>query len=188
MRKLFVVVLLLCAFGLFAQFGIPAGTKEIGITADIGDLLADDFVYHVQGYGGYFFMDNLEVLLGASFMGATYEDWDAVFGFEAGAYYHFLFSEAMGVFGGAWFGYSSAGDGFMYVPIDAGIELFISKSFGIRAYNQFTLQLEEGADNTLFEAMRPSFKKANLTQKDVEGDYNEREIRDSFKPDTDEEY
>jgi hypothetical protein len=27
-----------------------------------------------------------------------------------------------------------------------------------------------------------------LTQKDVEGDYNEREIRDSFKPDTDEEY
>ena len=148
MRKLFVVVLLLCAFGLFAQFGIPAGTKEIGIDADIGDLLADDFFYHVHGYGGYFFMDNLEGLLGVSYMGSTVEDADAVFGFTAGAYYHFLFSEAMGVFGGAWFGYSSFGDGFMFVPIDAGIEFFLSKSIGIRVYNQFTLELEEGVDNT----------------------------------------
>ena len=154
MRKLFVVVLLLGAFGLFAQFGIPAGTKEIGILASIGDFLNTDaplaIGYSVDAYGGYFFMDNLEGLVSVEVWKPGWEDADTYFGFKGGAYYHFLFSEAMGVFGGAWFGYWTAGEdnSGMYVPIDAGIEFFVSKSIGVRVFNRFTLELEENVENS----------------------------------------
>ncbi len=154
MRKLFVVVLLFGAFGLFAQFGIPAGTKEIGILASMGDFLNTDaplaIGYSVDVYGGYFLMDNLEGLLGVEVLKPGYEDADTYFGFKGGAYYHLLFSEAMGVFGGAWFGYYTYGEdnNGMYVPIDAGIEFFVSKSIGVRVFNRFQLNLEEGAENS----------------------------------------
>jgi len=154
MRKLFVVVMLLGAFGLFAQFGIPAGTKEIGILASIGDFLNTDaplaIGYSVDAYGGYFLMDNLEGLLGVEVMKEGIDGADTELAFKGGIYYHLLFSEAMGVFGGAWFGYWTAGEdnSGMYVPIDAGIEFFLSKSIGVRVFNRFTLELEEGVENS----------------------------------------
>ncbi len=150
MRKLFLVVLLLGAFGLFAQ--IPVGTKEIGLEADIGDVLADDFSYIVQGYGGYFFMDNIEALLGVGVAGTTAElptDFTSmVFVVKAGAYYHYMMSEQMGFFGGAWFGYTSGvvgttADGYMYAPIDAGVEYFLNKSIGVRVFNRYQLNFGE---------------------------------------------
>jgi len=95
-------------------------------------------------------MDNLEGLLSVEVWKLGVEDADTYLGFKGGAYYHMLFSEAMGIFGGAWFGYWTAGEdnNGMYVPIDAGIEFFLSKSIGVRVFNRFTLELEEGVENS----------------------------------------
>ena len=155
MRKIFVLLLLLGAIGLFAQFGIPAGTKEIGVHGTIGDFLNMDEAegmalgFMLEGYFGYFFMDNLEGLIGLGFIKPPYDGAETGFEFMGGAYYHYLFSETMGTFGGAWFGYYKWGDfDYMYVPIDAGLEFFISKSIGIRVFNRFSLNLEEEMDNS----------------------------------------
>lgn len=155
MRKLFVLLLLLGAFGLFAQFGIPAGTKDIAVHGYLGDFLNMDedegmaLGYMVEGNFGYFFMDNLEGLVGLGITKPPYSESDLIFEVQGGSYYHMLFSEAMGVFGGAWFGYWSAGEDFstMYVPIDAGLEFFLSKSIGVRVFNRFCFNLDEDFEN-----------------------------------------
>ncbi|MCK4528287.1 hypothetical protein KAW18_13020 [candidate division WOR-3 bacterium] len=146
MRKVFLIVLLIGAVSLFAQ--IPVGTKSIGVTAAIGDLMADDFFWSVNASGGYFFMDGVEFVAGLGVDGSTYEDSEVDFGFTAGAYYHLPMGEALGFVAGAMFGYSSYGDGYMFIPIDAGIEYFLSENVTIRAFNRFTLNLKEGYDNT----------------------------------------
>jgi|GEM_PF-1217444 len=145
MRKVFMAVVLI---GVLSLFAIPAGTKSLGISAYIGDIMADDFDYSFDVHGGYFFMDNIEGVAGVSFDGTTREGVDAVFGFEGGAYYHMPMSDVLGFYAGAMFGYSNAGDGYMYIPIDAGVEYFVTESFAIRAYNRFQLNLEEGAENS----------------------------------------
>jgi len=146
MRKVFMAVFLI---GVLSLFAIPAGTKSIGVSASIGDVMADDFDYSFDVHGGYFFMDNIEGVLGLNFWGTTDTlAGDAIFGFEGGAYYHMPMSDVLGFYAGALFGYSSAGDGYMYIPIDAGVEYFVTESFAIRAFNRFQLNLEEGADNS----------------------------------------
>ena len=155
MRKVFLIVLLIGAVSLFAQ--IPVGTKSIGVTASIGDLLADDLGYYIGVSGGYFFADGIEGVLGIGIQGTTADViGDAssmVFDFTVGAYYHLPMGEALGFVAGALFGYQSgvlytAADGYMYIPVDAGIEYFLSENVTIRLFNRFTLNLEEGADNT----------------------------------------
>lgn len=145
MRKIFAIIMLVGVMGLLAQ--IPAGTKSVNASANIGDILADDFEYHIGAYAGYFFMDGIEGVLGIEFMGTTVEDVDAIFGFTAGGYYHFPFSEMMGAYAGAMFGYTSTGDGYMYIPIDAGLELFLTENNAVRIYNSFELWLDENIDN-----------------------------------------
>jgi len=146
MRKVFMAVVLI---GVLSLFAIPAGTKSLSISASIGDIMADDFSYSFDVYGGYFFMDNIEGVLGLNFWGTTDTlAGDAVFGFEGGAYYHMPMSDVLGFYAGAMFGYSSAGDGYMYIPIDAGVEYFVTENFAIRAFNRFRLNLEEGAENS----------------------------------------
>ncbi len=155
MRKVFMAVLLIGVVSLFAQ--IPVGTKSIGVTASIGDVMADDFGYTIGVSGGYFFMDGIEGVLGMRIQGTTADViGDAssmVFDFTAGAYYHYPMGETFGFFAGALFGYQSgvlytAADGYMYIPIDAGVEYFVTESFAIRAFNRFQVNLEEGADNS----------------------------------------
>ena len=155
MRKLLIVILLVGAFGLFAQ--IPVGTKEVGVEADIGDLLAKDFTYLIHGYGGYFFIDNLEGLLGVGLGGTTMDLPEgfktSALGLTIGAYYHAPMSEMLGFFGGAWLGYQSGvvgstAEGYTYIPFDAGVEFFITKYLGIRVFDRFTINLKEGMDNT----------------------------------------
>lgn len=146
MRKFIILIFLLGAFGLFAQ--IPTGTKSIGITASIGDILADDFFYSFDVSFGYFFMDNIEGLGGIGILGYTYEGADMRLEFYGGAYYHFPVSDVFGIFGGAMFGYWTWGDfNNMYIPIDAGIEYFLSENVAIKAFNRFQINFEEGYDN-----------------------------------------
>jgi hypothetical protein len=147
MRKILVVLMLVCALGLFAQ--IPAGTKSVAVLAGgVGDLLADDFSYGLEVNGGYFIMDALEIDVILGFMGSTYEgdelDWEV----GLGVLYHFPLSPMFGLYGGAAFTYASPMDGMMAVPIDVGLEIFLTQNNAIRLANRFTLNLEEGLDNT----------------------------------------
>ncbi len=148
MRKILAVLMLVCVLGLFAQ--IPAGTKSVAVlTGSTSDLLGDgDFEYDVDVYGGLFLMDALEIdaILGID----SNEDMgDMGFTLGIGAMYHLPFSPMLGAYAGAAFTYMTAFDGVMAVPIDAGLEIFLTSNNAVRVGGKFTLALEEGADNTL---------------------------------------
>jgi hypothetical protein len=148
MRKILVALMLICAIGLFAQ--IPAGTKSVAVlTGSTSDLLGDgDFEYAVDIYGGYFLMDALEIdaILGID---SDIDMGDMGFTLGAGAMYHLPLSPMLGVYAGAAFTYMTAYDGIMAVPIDAGLEVFLTSNNAVRLGGRFTLNLEEGAENTL---------------------------------------
>ncbi len=148
MRKILVVLMLVCVLGLFAQ--IPAGTKSVAVLAGgTGDLLDSvGFSYGIDVNAGYFIMDALEVDAILGFNGSTVEGVDAVFDLGIGLLYHMPLSPMLGLYGGAAFTYTSAGDGAMAVPIDVGLELFLTQNNAVRIANRFTLNMEEGADNT----------------------------------------
>lgn len=156
MRKILVALMLICAFGLFAQ--IPAGTKSVAVLAGgAGDILDSlGFDYNIEANVGYFIMDALEIDAILSFSGTTVEAPEgvetSVFGVGIGALYHMPLSPMLGLYGGAAFIFSSANygaeDSQMGVPIDVGIELFITQNNAIRLANRFTLNLTEGMDNT----------------------------------------
>ena len=145
MRKILAVLLLVCALGLFAQ--IPAGTKSVAVLAgETSDFLGDgDFEFAVMVNGGYFMMDALELdaILGITNYG------DMEFQLGAGAIYHLPLSPMLGIYAGAAFIYWTAGDGMMAVPIDAGLEIFLTQNNAVRVGADFMLNLEEGMDNTL---------------------------------------
>jgi hypothetical protein len=151
MRKILVVLMLVCALGLFAQ--IPAGTKSVAVlTGSTSDFLEEDgdFAFDVDVYGGYFLMDGLEIdaILGID----SDEDVDLLTGETSmgftlglGAMYHLPFSPMLG----AAFTYMTAFDGIMAVPIDAGLEIFLTSNNAVRVGGKFTLSLEENGSNTL---------------------------------------
>jgi hypothetical protein len=147
MRKILAVLMLVCCLGLFAQ--IPAGTKSIALlTGGTSDLLADgDLEYDISLIGGYFIMDALEIdaILG---LDSDLDAGDMAFELGIGVLYHFPLSPMFGLYGGAAFTYLTAFDGLMAVPIEAGLELFITQNNAVRLANIFTLNLEEGMDNT----------------------------------------
>ncbi len=147
MRKILAVLMLVCALGLFAQ--IPAGTKSVAVlTGGTSDILADDFAYMLDVNAGYFMMDGLEIDVLLGLWGSTAEGADMEFGLGLGALYHFPLSPMFGLYIGAAFTYMTAGDGMMAVPVDAGLELFITQNNAVRIGNRFTLNMEEGMDNT----------------------------------------
>ena len=147
MRKILGVLMLVCVLGLFAQ--IPAGTKSVAVlTGGTTDILADDFMYNLNVNAGYFIKDALEIDAILGFMGATYEEFDMEFGLGLGLLYHMPLSPTMGLYGGAAFTYETANDGMMAVPIDVGLELFLTENNAVRIGNRFTLNMEEGMDNT----------------------------------------
>ena len=147
MRKILAVLMLVCALGLFAQ--IPAGTKSVAVLAGgTSDLLAEgDLQYDISIIGGYFLMDALEIdaILGLDSDG---DAGDMLFALGAGVLYHFPLSAMLGLYGGAAFTYSTTDPAIMAVPIEAGLELFITQNNAIRVANVFTLNLEETMDNT----------------------------------------
>ena len=147
MRKILAVLMLVCALGLFAQ--IPAGTKSIGLSASVGDLLNTDAPYalgfDVNLMVGYFMMDNLELIALGSFTMPPIDGADSYFGIGGGAAYHYPISPMIGAFARALFIYY---DEMMSVPIDAGVEIFLSSNVAIQIYNEFILNLEEGMDNS----------------------------------------
>jgi hypothetical protein len=148
MRKILVVLMLVCAVGLFAQ--IPAGTKSVAIltggTSDILDSLGFD--YNIDINAGYFIMDGLEIDAILGLMGSTYEGSEMNFDLGLGVLYHFPISPMLGLYGGAAFVYETIADGIMSIPIDVGLELFITQNNAIRLANSFTFYLTEGMDNT----------------------------------------
>jgi hypothetical protein len=153
MRKILVVLLLVCAFGLLAQ--IPAGTKSIAVanvfvgSAEYGmDLLADDIAYGANLNVGYFIMDALEIDAILGLMGTTIEGDDLDWKVGLGVLYHFPLSPMFGLYGGAAFTYASPMDGMMAIPIEAGIEVFITQNNALRVADVFTVNLEDGVDNT----------------------------------------
>jgi len=156
MRKILVVLMLVCVLGLFAQ--IPAGTKSVAVLAGgTGDILDSlGFEYNIDINAGYFIMDALEIDAILSFMGTTVEAPEgvetSVFGVGIGALYHMPLSPMLGLYGGAAFIFSSANygaeDSQMGVPIDVGIELFLTQNNAVRIANRFTLNLTETMDNT----------------------------------------
>jgi hypothetical protein len=152
MRKMLAVLLLVCALGLFAQ--IPAGTKSVALlTGGTSDLLAEgDLQYDLQLNAGYFIMDALEIdaILGIDSDGDIGDDFELEMAFNAGigALYHMPLSPMLGLYGGAAFIFSSAGDGTSAVPIDVGLELFLTENNAVRIANRFQLNLAEGADNS----------------------------------------
>jgi len=146
MRKILAVLMLVCALGLFAQ--IPAGTKSVAVlTGTTSDFLAEeaDFEFGVMVNAGYFIMDGLEIdaILGIMNYG------DMNFELGLGAMYHMPFSPMLGGYLGAAFTYWTVGDGITAVPIDAGLELFLTPHNAVRVGGEFTLNLTEGLDNTL---------------------------------------
>jgi len=145
MRKMLVVLMLVCALGLLAQ--IPAGTKSVAVlTGGTSDLLADDIDYGIELNVGYFMMDALEIDAILGFSNTTVLGTD--FDLGIGALYHMPLSPMLGLYGGAAFTYNSFGDGSMAIPIDAGLELFITQNNAVRIANRFTLEMKEGMDNT----------------------------------------
>ncbi len=153
MRKILAVLMLVCVLGLFAQ--IPAGTKSVALlTGGTSDFLADgDLQYNLELNAGYFIMDALEVdaILGIDSDGDyDIEEMESKMAFNAGigALYHMPLSPMLGLYGGAAFIFSSAGDGTSAVPIDVGIELFLTENNAVRIANRFQLNLAEGADNS----------------------------------------
>ena len=144
MRKILVVLMLVCALGLFAQ--IPAGTKSVAVLAgETSDFLGEgDFGFGVDVNAGYFLMDGLEIdaILG------LYKWGDMEFALGLGAMYHIPFSPMLGAYLGAAFTYETATEA-MAVPIDGGIEIFLTPNNAVRVGGQFTLNLEEGGSNTL---------------------------------------
>ncbi len=148
MRKILAVLMLVCALGLFAQ--IPAGTKSVTVlSGGTSDILADDLTYMLEANAGYFIMDALEIDGIISIWVTTVEDVDVAVGFGLGALYHFSLSPMFGLYGGASFIYSSgAANDAMVLPIDAGLEIFITQKNAIRIGNQFTINSEEGLPNT----------------------------------------
>ncbi len=154
MRKILAVLMLVCALGLFAQ--IPAGTKSVAVlTGSTSDLLGDgDFAFEVDVYGGYFIMDGLEIdaILGIDSDGDyDMEEMESKMAFNLGlgAMYHLPFSPMLGGYLGAAFTYWSVGDGAMAIPIDAGLEIFLTQHNAVRVGGKFTLSLEDEGSNTL---------------------------------------
>jgi len=147
MRKILGVLMLVCVLGLFAQ--IPAGTKSVAVlTGGTSDLLGDgDLEYEIDINAGYFIMDALEVdaILG---LDSDEDAGDMGFNLGIGLLYHMPLSPMLGLYGGAAFTYMTAYDGIMAVPIDVGIELFLTENNAIRIANRFQLNMEEEADNT----------------------------------------
>jgi len=147
MRKILVVLMLVCVLGLFAQ--IPAGTKSVAVlTGGTSDFLAEgDLQYEIDVNAGYFIMDALEIdaILG---LDSDEDAGDMAFNIGIGLLYHMPLSPMLGLYGGAAFTYSGANDGMMAVPIDVGLELFITQNNAIRIANRFTLNMEETMDNT----------------------------------------
>jgi hypothetical protein len=152
MRKILAVLMLVCALGLFAQ--IPAGTKSVALlTGGTSDFLAEgDLQYNLELIAGYFIMDALEIdaMLGIDSDGDIGDDLELEMAFNLGigALYHMPLSGMLGLYGGAAFAYSSVGDGSMAVPIDVGLELFLTENNAVRIANRFQLNLDEGADNS----------------------------------------
>ncbi len=154
MRKILAVLMLVCALGLFAQ--IPAGTKSVAVlTGGTSDFLVEDgdFAFEINVNGGYFIMDGLEIdaILGIDSDGDIGDDLETKMAFTLGlgAMYHMPFSPTLGGYLGAAFTYMSVGDGTMAVPIDAGLEVFLTPNNAVRVGGKFTLNLEEEADNNL---------------------------------------
>ena len=167
MRKILAVLLLVCALGLFAQ--IPAGTKSVAVltggTTDILDSLGFNYMLDVNG--GYFLMDALEIDVILSLTGTTYDVPEGVesmiFGIGLGALYHFPLSPMLGLYGGAAFIYSNADaiveedgvpelkDNTMNIPIDIGLEIFLTQNNAVRIGNRFNLSLigEDATDQIL---------------------------------------
>jgi hypothetical protein len=155
MRKILAVLMLVCALGLFAQ--IPAGTKSVTVlTGGTGDILADGgFYYMLEVNGGYFLMDNLEIDVILGLMGATVDGVDMEFGVGLGAMYHMPLSAMLGLYAGAAFIYSTEDvltddgieDNDMNIPIDVGLELFLTPNNAVRIGNRLTMSLV-GADMT----------------------------------------
>jgi len=152
MRKILAVLMLVCVLGLFAQ--IPAGTKSVALlTGGTSDLLGDgDLEYNLELNAGYFIMDALEVdaILGIDSDGDIGDDFELEMAFNLGIglLYHMPLSPMLGLYGGAAFTYTSAFDGAMAVPIDVGLELFLTENNAVRIANRFTLNMEENAENT----------------------------------------
>jgi hypothetical protein len=159
MRKILAVLLLVCAFSLFAQ--IPAGTKSVAVlTGEIGDLLADDFDYEIEANAGYFLMDALEIDAILGLNGSTVEDSDMNFKLGLGALYHMPLTPMFGLYGGAAFVYNTEDvsvviddvlevkENTIGVPVDVGVEVFLTQNNAVRIANRFTLNLTEGIDNT----------------------------------------
>ena len=144
MRKIFAVLMLVCALGLFAQ--IPAGTKSVALlTGETNDLLSEgDLEFDLFVNAGYFITNGIEIdaILGIMNYG------DMEFALGVGALYHMPLTPMFGLYVGAAFTYWTVGDGIMAVPIDAGLEIFLTPNNAIRVGNRFSLNLEEGMDNT----------------------------------------
>lgn len=146
MRKILVVLMLVCVLGLFAK--IPAGTKSVAIlSGEIGDLLAEDFEYTIEVNGGYFLMDGLEINALVGVWGTSVEGLDVSAAWVGlGAFYHYPLTQKLGLYGGATF---NSGDGIgLAIPIDAGLEVFLTTNNAIRIANRFTLNFDEGLENT----------------------------------------
>ncbi len=167
MRKILVVLMLVCALGLFAQ--IPAGTKSVAVLAGgTGDILDSlGFEYNIDINAGYFLMDALEIDAILSFMGTTVdlpEGVDAsVFGVGLGVLYHMPLSPMFGLYGGAAFVYSTEDaivveddvpelkDNTMNIPIDIGLEIFLTQNNAVRIANRYNLSLigEDATDQIM---------------------------------------
>jgi len=97
-------------------------------------------------------MDALEVdaILGIDSDGDIGDDFELEMAFNLGIglLYHMPLSPMLGLYGGAAFTYTSAFDGAMAVPIDVGLELFLTENNAVRIANRFTLNMEENAENT----------------------------------------
>jgi hypothetical protein len=160
MRKMLAVLLLVCALGLFAQ--IPAGTKSVAVlTGSTSDFLAEegDFEFGLQANVGYFIMDALEIdaILGVMNYG------DMEFELGLGALYHMPLSPMLGLYlGGAFvFGTSDVmvveddvpelKESTMDIPIDVGLELFLTENNAVRIANRFNLSLigEDATDQII---------------------------------------
>jgi len=159
MRKILGVLMLVCVLGLFAQ--IPAGTKSVALlTGGTNDLLAEegDLEFDLELNAGYFIMDALEVdaILGID---SDIDAGDMGFNLGLGFLYHMPLSPMLGLYGGAAFifgtqdvvvvedGVPELKESTMNIPIDLGLELFLTENNAVRIANRFNLSLI-GADAT----------------------------------------
>lgn len=155
MRRTFIIIFLVSFINLFAQ-EIPIGTKSIGMSSLIIDFKQSGTHFEL-GFEpdlsiSYFIKNNLEVFFNLGVTKVDIEAKDSHFDIALGSYYHYPLTNNFYIFTGAMVGYNNSSFSLIHIPIDIGIEVFITKNTALRVWGRYLFYfndyINEYKDNT----------------------------------------